>query len=48
MPDSRFARTPEPPYYAVIFASQRTEGDQGYAQMASLMDELAQQQPVSA
>jgi len=45
MPDSRFARTPEPPYYAVIFASQRTEGDQGYAQMASLMDELAQQQP---
>jgi heme-degrading monooxygenase HmoA len=45
MPDSRFARTPEPPYYAVIFASQRTEGDQGYAAMASLMDELAQQQP---
>lgn len=31
--------------YAVIFVSQRTEGDQGYAQMATLMEELASTQP---
>jgi heme-degrading monooxygenase HmoA len=40
-----FATTPEPPYYAVIFTSQRTEGDQGYAVMAQAMHELALQQP---
>ncbi len=34
------ARTPEPPYYAVIFTSRRTEGDRGYATMAARMDEL--------
>ena len=45
MPDDRFAHTPEPPYYAVIFASQRTEGDKGYAAMADLLDELAKAQP---
>ncbi len=28
------ARTPEPPYYAVIFSSTRTEGDHGYAAMS--------------
>ncbi|HEX9009898.1 MAG TPA: antibiotic biosynthesis monooxygenase [Holophagaceae bacterium] len=39
------AATPEPPYYAVIFTSQRTEGDQGYAAMAERMVELARQQP---
>ncbi len=39
------ARTPAPPYYAVIFTSLRTEGDQGYAAMAQRMDELAAQQP---
>jgi heme-degrading monooxygenase HmoA len=39
------ARTPEPPYYAVIFSSQRTEGDRGYAKMADHMFELASQQP---
>ncbi|MFY3790399.1 antibiotic biosynthesis monooxygenase family protein [Ureibacillus sp. MALMAid1270] len=38
------ARTPEPPYYAVIFASQRTEGDNGYGKMADKMVELASQQ----
>ena len=42
---SGFARTPEPPYYAVIFTSQRTEGDQGYEAMAQAMFELALQQP---
>ena len=39
-----FAPLPEPPYYAVIFASTRTPGDQGYAQMADRMVELAGQQ----
>lgn len=39
------ARTPEPPYYAVIFTSLRTEGDNGYGQMADRMVELAAQQP---
>jgi heme-degrading monooxygenase HmoA len=40
-----FANTPEPPYYAVIFTSQRTQGDRGYAEMAQRMEELAAQQP---
>jgi heme-degrading monooxygenase HmoA len=40
-----FARTPDPPYYAVIFTSQRTEGDRGYGQMAERMVELAANQP---
>lgn len=39
------ASTPEPPYVAVIFSSQRTEGDQGYAAMAGRMVELARAQP---
>jgi len=38
------ASTPEPPYYAVIFTSIRTEGDRGYAEMADRMVELASQQ----
>lgn len=38
------AQTPEPPYYAVIFTSVRTEGDNGYAEMADRMVELASQQ----
>lgn len=28
------AKTPEPPYFAVIFSSQRTTGDKGYGKMA--------------
>jgi len=40
-----FARLPEPPYYAVIFSSQRTEGDDGYDAMAERMVELAAAQP---
>lgn len=32
----------KPPYYAVIFTSVRTEGDQGYAETARRMLELAQ------
>jgi heme-degrading monooxygenase HmoA len=39
------ASTPTPPYYAVIFTSLRTEGDNGYAAMAEAMEELAKQQP---
>jgi len=43
--DPAFARLPEPPYYAVIFSSRRTPGDQGYEAMAERMVELAAQQP---
>lgn len=39
------ARTPKPPYYAVIFTSLRTEADQGYGAMAERMASLASQQP---
>ncbi|SDT57525.1 antibiotic biosynthesis monooxygenase family protein [Actinoplanes derwentensis] len=42
---SLIADTPEPPYVAVIFTSVRTDGDQGYAAMATRMDELARDQP---
>lgn len=35
----------KPPYYAVIFTSLRTEGDQGYAAMAAEMEALAKTQP---
>ena len=40
-----FARTPAPPYYAVIFTSTRTDVDDGYGAMADRMVELAQRQP---
>jgi heme-degrading monooxygenase HmoA len=40
-----FANTPEPPYYAVIFTSQRTQGDHGYEAMADKMFALALAQP---
>ncbi|AEH00761.1 antibiotic biosynthesis monooxygenase [Lacinutrix sp. 5H-3-7-4] len=32
------------PYYAVIFTSTRTEGDNGYLEMAELMETLAKKQ----
>lgn len=35
----------EPPYYAVIFTSVRTDGDNGYAQRADEMLRLAAEQP---
>lgn len=35
------ARTPEPPYYAVIFSSLRTSGDAGYDAAALRMAQLA-------
>ena len=39
------AKTPLPPYYAVIFTSLRTPGDAGYAAMSERMVALAQAQP---
>jgi heme-degrading monooxygenase HmoA len=40
-----FAQTPKPPYYAVIFSSHRTSGDNGYGKMSDHMVELAKEQP---
>jgi heme-degrading monooxygenase HmoA len=40
-----FAPDQLPPYYAVIFTSRRTEGDNGYGEMAEAMVSLAAQQP---
>jgi len=37
--------TPEPPYWAALFTSQRTDGDQGYGAMAERMVALAREQP---
>jgi heme-degrading monooxygenase HmoA len=40
------ARTPEPPYYAVIFTSVRTDADpEAYPRTADLMVDLASAQP---
>lgn len=39
------ADTPTPPYYAVIFTSSRTAGDDGYGAMAARMEQLASRQP---
>ena len=38
------AKTPQPPYYAVIFSSMRTEDIDGYRETSDRMVELAQQQ----
>jgi heme-degrading monooxygenase HmoA len=43
--ESDFARTPPPPYYAVIFTSTRTAVDEGYGATADRMVELAARQP---
>jgi len=40
-----FARTPAPPYYAVIFTSRRTAVDDGYDTTGARMEELAARQP---
>lgn len=46
MSDAKLSTTPEPPYYAVIFASVRTKhDDQGYAVAADRMAQLASEQP---
>ena len=39
------AKTPKPPYYAVIFSSYRTPIENGYGEMTKRMVELASQQP---
>jgi len=41
----KISDTPAPPYYAVIFTSLRTEGDNGYAETAKRMEELSSQYP---
>ena len=38
-------KTPQPPYYAVIFTSTRTLAENGYSEMANKMVELAKIQP---
>ena len=40
-----FAKTPKPPYYAVIFSSQRREQEADYGVTADRMVELASSQP---
>ena len=46
MDDVKLATTPEPPYYAVIFASLRTPQDgEGYGAAAERMMQLASEQP---
>ena len=42
---SLIAKTPQPPYYAVIFTSQRINGDNGYSAMSDKMLTLAAAQP---
>lgn len=39
------SQTPDPPYYAVIFTSERTAVNNGYNEMAERMVELAEEQP---
>lgn len=41
---SNFSNIHQLPYYAVIFTSERTEGDNGYGVMATKMVELASAQ----
>ena len=40
-----FAKTPQPPYYAVIFSSIRRPETNGHEAMAEKMTNLASQQP---
>lgn len=41
----RFAKTPEPPYYAVIFTNQLADDPKGYDAMGAKMFELASEHP---
>lgn len=46
MSSERFAATPAPPYYAVIFTNQRSDvDDAGYGKAAERMVELASDMP---
>lgn len=40
-----FSKTPEPPYYAVIFTSTLGDNDEGYDAMGSALVDLAKGQP---
>ena len=39
------AKTPQPPYYAVIFSNELSAETTGYEEMALKMSDLAEQQP---
>ncbi|MEZ5104391.1 MAG: antibiotic biosynthesis monooxygenase [Draconibacterium sp.] len=39
------AKTPEPPYYAVIFTTIRTAVDKGYSETAEELEKLVSKQP---
>ncbi len=46
MEKTELAKTPEPPYYAVIFASVRTsQGNEAYGDASARMAQLASEQP---
>jgi heme-degrading monooxygenase HmoA len=40
-----FAATPDPPYYAVIFTSIRTETEDGYKDTEDFLEEMVKDQP---
>jgi len=42
---NQIAKTPQPPYYAVVFTSLRTNTDEGYDNTAKKMVALASEQP---
>lgn len=42
---SLIAKTPKPPYYAVIFSNLQSNDHEGYAETAARMVELATDQP---
>lgn len=43
--NSRFSKTPDAPYYAVIFTNQLSEDTAGYAEMGDRMFTMAQEHP---
>lgn len=45
MSSAGFAKTPQLPYYAVIFTSRRTGENKGYSEMADRIMALATQSP---
>lgn len=42
---SNFAKTPQPPYWVVVFTAQRKDADPEYEAMGARMFELASAQP---
>ena len=43
--NDRFSKTPEPPYYAVIFTNKLSDDAAGYQQMGTKMFEMASKEP---